>query len=72
MICGIVPVAEAADIVLHTASLGADVHFDSPSVRNAQLVVVDILYEALLMQGKELVREKMARVAKSISDHLAA
>jgi DNA-binding MurR/RpiR family transcriptional regulator len=66
------PVAEAADIVLHTASLGADVRFDSPSVRNAQLVVVDILYEALLMQGKELVREKMARVAKSISDHLVA
>jgi DNA-binding MurR/RpiR family transcriptional regulator len=66
------PVAEAADIVLHTASLGADVSFDSPSVRNAQLVVADILYEALLMQGKELDREKLVRVAKSISDHLAA
>jgi DNA-binding MurR/RpiR family transcriptional regulator len=66
------PVAEAADIVLHTASLGADVAYDSPSVRNAQLVLVDILYEALLKQGKELAREKMARVAKSISDHLAA
>jgi DNA-binding MurR/RpiR family transcriptional regulator len=66
------PVAEAADIVLHTASLGAEVTYDSPSVRNAQLVVVDILYEALLMQGKELAREKMARVAKSISAHLSA
>ena len=65
------PVAEAADIVLHTASLGADVTYDSPSVRNAQLVVVDVLYEALLMQGQELTREKMARVARAISDHLA-
>ena len=66
------PVAEAADIVLHTASLGADVRFDSPSVRNAQLVIADILYEALLLQGKELAQEKLARVARSISDHLAA
>ncbi len=66
------PVAEAADILLYTASLAADVAYDSPSVRNAQLVVVDIMYEALLVRGKELAREKMARVAKSISDHLAA
>jgi DNA-binding MurR/RpiR family transcriptional regulator len=65
------PVAEAADIVLYTASLGADVAYDSPSVRNAQLAVVDVLYEALLRQGQELAREKMARVAKVISEHLA-
>jgi DNA-binding MurR/RpiR family transcriptional regulator len=65
------PVAEAADIVLFTASLGADVAHDSPSVRNAQLAVVDVLYEALLIQGEELAREKMARVAAAISDHLA-
>jgi DNA-binding MurR/RpiR family transcriptional regulator len=65
------PVAEAADIVLYTASLAADVAYDSPSVRNAQLAVVDVVYEALLMQGQELARDKMARVAKSISDHLA-
>jgi DNA-binding MurR/RpiR family transcriptional regulator len=65
------PVAEAADIVLYTASLAADVSYDSPSIRNAQLAVVDVLYEALLMQGQESARDKMARVAKSISDHLA-
>jgi DNA-binding MurR/RpiR family transcriptional regulator len=65
------PVAEAADIVLYTASLGADVAHDSPSVRNAQLAVVDVLYEALLMQGQEAAREKMARVAKVVSEHLA-
>jgi RpiR family carbohydrate utilization transcriptional regulator len=66
------PVAEAADLVLYTASLGADVAFDSPSMRNAQLVLVDALYEALLLQGQGLFRDKMARVAKSISDHHAA
>jgi DNA-binding MurR/RpiR family transcriptional regulator len=65
------PVANAADIVLYTASLAADVAYDSPSVRNAQLAVVDVLYEALLMQGQESAQEKMARVVKSISDHLA-
>jgi DNA-binding MurR/RpiR family transcriptional regulator len=65
------PVAVAADIVLYTASLGAAVTYDSPSVRNAQLAVVDVLYEALLMQGQELAREKMARVAKVVSEHLA-
>jgi DNA-binding MurR/RpiR family transcriptional regulator len=66
------PVAEAADFVLYTASLGADVAYDSPSMRNAQLAVVDVLYEALLLQGQELAQEKMARVAKVISEHLAA
>ncbi len=65
------PVAEAADIVLYTASLRADVAHDSPSVRNTQLAVVDVLYEALLMQGQEVAREKMARVAKVVSEHLA-
>jgi DNA-binding MurR/RpiR family transcriptional regulator len=65
------PVADAADIVLYTASLSADVAYDSPSVRNAQFAVVDVMYEALLMQGQESARDKMARVAKSISDHLA-
>jgi hypothetical protein len=41
-------------------------------VRNAQLAVVDVLYEALFLAGQELVREKVGRVGKSISDHLAA
>jgi DNA-binding MurR/RpiR family transcriptional regulator len=66
------PVARAADLVLYTASLGAEVAHDSPSVRNAQLAVVDVLYEALLLAGQELARAKVARVAQSVSDHLAA
>lgn len=63
------PVARAADIVLYTASLGATTSYDSTSVRNAQLAVVDVIYEAMVMRGQELAREKMARIAKAIADH---
>jgi DNA-binding MurR/RpiR family transcriptional regulator len=63
------PVAKAADYVLYTASLNVDTGYDSPSVRNAQLAVVDVIYEAMVMRGRELAHEKMARVAKAISDH---
>jgi DNA-binding MurR/RpiR family transcriptional regulator len=63
------PVAEAADVVLYTAALAAATSYDAPSVRNAQLSVVDIIYEAMLMKGRQVAREKMARVAKAISDH---
>jgi len=61
--------AQVADIVLYTAALGTVIAYDSPSVRNAQLAVVDVIYEAMLMTERELAREKMARVAKAISDH---
>ncbi len=63
------PVARAADIVLYTAALGATTSYDSISVRNAQLAVVDVIYEAMVMRGQELAREKMARIAKAIADH---
>jgi DNA-binding MurR/RpiR family transcriptional regulator len=63
------PVAIAAGIVLYTASLAAAVAYDSPSVRNAQLSVVDLIYEAMLMKGEGLARGNMARVAKAISEH---
>jgi DNA-binding MurR/RpiR family transcriptional regulator len=65
------PVARAADYVLYTASLGAPAAYDPPSVRNAQLAVVDVMYEAMVMKGEELARDKMARVARAISEHLA-
>jgi hypothetical protein len=38
-------------------------------VRNAQLAVIDVIYEAMVMKGQEVAREKMAQVAKAISDH---
>lgn len=63
------PVANAADLVLYTASLAAAITYDSPTVRNAQLAIVDVIYEAMLLKGPELAREKMARVAQAISKH---
>jgi DNA-binding MurR/RpiR family transcriptional regulator len=63
------PVAEAADVVLYTASLAAAITYDSPTVRNAQLAIVDVMYEAMLLKGAELAREQMARVARAISEH---
>lgn len=62
-------VAQAADVVLYTAALGTPTAHDSPSVRSAQLSVVDVIYEAMLMKERELARAKMARVAQAISDH---
>jgi DNA-binding MurR/RpiR family transcriptional regulator len=64
------PVARAADLVLCTASPGTTIIYAPPSVRNAQLAVVDVLYEAMLMKGQEPTREKMARVSQAISEHL--
>jgi DNA-binding MurR/RpiR family transcriptional regulator len=63
------PVAEAADVALYTAALAKVDAYVSPSVRTAQLAVVDVIYEALLMRGRKLAQDKMARVAKAISDH---
>jgi DNA-binding MurR/RpiR family transcriptional regulator len=63
------PVAEAADVVLYTASLAAASTYVSPTVRSAQLAIVDVIYEAMLLKGAERAREKMARVAKAISEH---
>lgn len=63
------PVANAAEKVLYTASLAAAITYDSPTVRNAQLAIVDVIYEAMLLKGAEVARQKMARVAQAISEH---
>ena len=65
------PVAHAADLVLYTTALATVFTFDSPSVRTAQLAVVDVLYEAMRMQGRAPVQERMARVARAMSRHAA-
>jgi len=64
------PVARAADLVLVTASPRTAIVYAPPSVRNAQLALVDLLYEAILLKGQEPARDKMARVAQAISEHL--
>lgn len=63
------PVAAEADIGLYTSTWGSPSQ-DSPSVRNAQLAVVDVIYEAMLLKGREQTQEKLGRVAKAISDHI--
>jgi DNA-binding MurR/RpiR family transcriptional regulator len=64
------PLAQAADLVLATASLGIPIAYDSPSVRTAQLALVDVLYEAMLIRSRESAQAKMARVAQAISEHM--
>jgi DNA-binding MurR/RpiR family transcriptional regulator len=64
------PVAQAADLVLVTASLGVPIAYDSPTVRTAQLALVDVLYQAMLITSRESAQAKMARVAQAISLHL--
>ncbi|TEU13325.1 MAG: SIS domain-containing protein, partial [Anaerolineales bacterium] len=63
------PVAAEADIALYTSTWGSPSQ-DSPSVRNAQLAVVDVIYEAMLVKGREQTQEKLSRVARAISEHI--
>jgi DNA-binding MurR/RpiR family transcriptional regulator len=63
------PVAAGADIVLCTSTWGSPSQ-DSPSVRNAQLAVVDVIYAAMLVKGREQTQEKLGRVAEAISEHV--
>ena len=65
------PVGRAADLVLSTASLAAAISYDSPTVRSAQLAIVDVMYEAMLLRAAETSREKMARVARAILQNTA-
>jgi DNA-binding MurR/RpiR family transcriptional regulator len=63
------PVAAEADIELYTSTWGSPSQ-DSPSVRNAQLAVVDVIYQAMLSKGREQTQEKLGRVARAISEHI--
>ena len=64
------PVAEAADIVLLTTTLAAAITHDSPTVRTAQLALVDVIYGAMLLTRRDTAQEKMARVANAIADQV--
>lgn len=65
------PVGRAAGLVLSTASLAAAISYDSPTVRSAQLAIVDVLYEAMLLRAGETSRDRMARVASAIRQNTA-
>jgi DNA-binding MurR/RpiR family transcriptional regulator len=63
------PVAAEAGVELYTSTWGSPAQ-DSPSVRNAQLAVVDVIYQAMLLKGREQTQEKLGRVARAISKHI--
>lgn len=64
------PVTGAADLVLYTAATATDTSYGSPSVRNAQMALIDVIYEAMVLKG-HIDREKMARIARAISVNTA-
>jgi len=66
------PVGRAADLVLSTASLAAAISYDSPTVRSAQLAIVDVIYEAMLLKAGQISRDRMARVASAIRQNTGA
>jgi DNA-binding MurR/RpiR family transcriptional regulator len=61
------PVAEVADIKLYTSAWENLVHDDSPSVRNAQLALIDVIYEGLVMRAPQRTRTSLSKANKAIS-----
>jgi RpiR family carbohydrate utilization transcriptional regulator len=61
------PVAEAADIKLYTSAWENLVHDDSPSVRNAQLALIDVIYKGLVMRAPQRTRTSLSKANKAIS-----
>jgi DNA-binding MurR/RpiR family transcriptional regulator len=61
------PVAEVADIKLHTSAWESLVHDDSPSVRNAQLALIDVIYEGIVMRAPQRARASLSKANEAIS-----
>jgi RpiR family carbohydrate utilization transcriptional regulator len=61
------PVAEVADIKLHTSAWESLVHDDSPSVRNAQLALIDVIYEGIVMRAPQRARVSLSKANEAIS-----
>jgi DNA-binding MurR/RpiR family transcriptional regulator len=61
------PVAEVADIKLDTSAWEDLVHDDSPSVRNAQLALIDVIYEGIVMRAPQRARISLSKANEAIS-----
>jgi RpiR family carbohydrate utilization transcriptional regulator len=61
------PVAEIADIKLYTSAWENLAHDDSPSVRNAQLALIDVIYEGIVMRAPQRARVSLSKANKAIS-----
>jgi len=60
--------ARAADICLFTSAAETSLEGGSPSVRIAQMTVVDLLYEGLLLKGGEQLQRRLTRVARATTE----
>jgi RpiR family carbohydrate utilization transcriptional regulator len=61
------PVAEVADTKLYTSAWESLVHDDSPSVRNAQLALIDVIYEGIKIRAPQRARVSLAKANEAIS-----
>lgn len=59
------PLARTADIRLVTSAAETPLESGSPSVRIAQMAVVDLLYEGILLKGGEDPQRRLARVTEA-------
>ena len=61
------PVAEVADIKLYTSAWENLVHDDSPSVRNAQLALIDVIYEGIKIRAPQRAQVSLSKANEAIS-----
>lgn len=61
------PVAEVADIKLCTSAWENLVHDDSPSVRNAQLALIDVIYKGIIMRAPQRTLASLSKANAAIS-----
>jgi DNA-binding MurR/RpiR family transcriptional regulator len=61
------PVAEVANIRLCTSAWENLVHDDSPSVRNAQLALIDVIYQGIIMRAPQRARASLSKADEAIS-----
>jgi DNA-binding MurR/RpiR family transcriptional regulator len=61
------PVAEIVDIKLCTSAWENLVHDDSPSVRNAQLALIDVIYKGITMRAPQRAQVSLSKANEAIS-----
>ncbi len=61
------PIAKVADIKLYTSAWEDLVHDDFPSVRNAQLTLIDVIYEGILKKAPQRAKASLFRTNEAIS-----
>jgi len=64
--------ARTAHISLVTSAAETPLESGSPSVRIAQMAVVDLLYEGILLKGGEGLQSRLARVAEAVLHNRAS